>query len=96
MATVWFGVSGGQTFVTNYGHATGVDDNSDVVGWHRTGPGAPQIAFIWSRQTGIRDLPGLYPNGASAAVAINGTIHQILGWAIDASGVKHVVIWKGF
>jgi hypothetical protein len=81
-----------MTTIADYGQATGVDPSDRVVGWHRSTAGAQQTAFLWEPDSGLRDLPGLTVGGASAAVAIN-SVRHILGWALDAAGEYHTVIW---
>jgi hypothetical protein len=83
-----------QRILSHLGQATGVDSLGNVVGYHRDTPTGPSIAFLWNFATGAHFLPGLPAGGQTAAVAINGMNHEILGWAIDAHGLKHAVIWK--
>jgi uncharacterized membrane protein len=82
-----------ENILSHIGMATGVDTLGDVVGYHRESSGSPSIAFLWNAATGAHFLPGLPGGGATAAVAINNVNPQILGWAIDAQGEQHVVIW---
>jgi hypothetical protein len=83
----------GENILSHIGMATGVDTLGNVVGFHREAATGPSIAFLWNAATGAHFLPGLPGGGATAAVAINNVNPQILGWAVDAQGVQHVVIW---
>jgi uncharacterized membrane protein len=80
--------------LSHLGQATGVDDAGNVVGYHRDSTTSAPVAFLWNFANGATFLPGLPGGGATAAVAINGGNREILGWAIDKSGLKHAVIWS--
>jgi hypothetical protein len=82
-----------ENILSHIGMATGVDTAGDVVGYHRQSSTSPTIAFLWNSATGAHFLPGLPGGGATAAVAINNVNPHILGTAVDAQGVQHVVIW---
>jgi hypothetical protein len=79
--------------LSHIGQATGVDLAGNVVGFHRDTHMGPSVAFLWNFATGAHFLPALPGGGATAAVAINNVNREILGWAIDAHGLKHAVIW---
>jgi hypothetical protein len=76
-----------------YGEATGIDSSGNVVGFHQDTTGAPMQAFLWNFATGAHFLPGLPGGSQTAAVAISNVNPEILGWALDAHGLKHAVIW---
>jgi hypothetical protein len=79
--------------LSHLGQATGIDSIGDVVGFHRELSGGPSTAFLWNAATGAHFLPGLPGGTETAAVAINNVNPEILGWAVDARGMKHAVIW---
>jgi hypothetical protein len=79
--------------LSHIGQATGVDLSGNVVGFHRDAHLGPSVAFLWNFATGAHFLPRLPNGGATAAVAISNVNREILGWAIDAHGLKHAVIW---
>ena len=82
-----------QRILSHLGQATGVDNLGNVVGYHRDTPGGPRTAFLWDSATGAHFLPGLPGGSETAAVAIDNVDPKILGWASDAHGVRHTVIW---
>jgi hypothetical protein len=83
-----------ELVLSHIGQATGIDSTGNIVGFHRESSTSPSIAFLWNSTTGAHFLPGLPGGTEAAAVAISSVNPEILGWAIDAQGVKHAVIWS--
>lgn len=83
-----------ELVLSHIGQATGVDSAGNIVGFHRESSTSPSIAFLWNTATGAHFLPGLPGGTETAAVAISSVNPEILGWAIDAQGIKHAVIWS--
>jgi uncharacterized membrane protein len=75
------------------GVASGIANDGTVVGVAIDSVTNAQYAFVWTADSGVRELPGVTAHDfSSQAIAIN-RVHQALGIVNEAGGVQHTVMW---
>jgi hypothetical protein len=74
------------------GLPSGIGDDGTVVGIAEDSTTHTEYAFMWTPDSGVRQLPGVTAHDfSSEAYAIN-RVHQVLG-TVHVGGVQHAVIW---
>lgn len=81
---------GGSTLPPFGTHATGLNDNGDVVGYSYTG--SAHHAFHWNQNSGMHDLGTLSGTGLSSPYGVNNA-GQVVGYS-SSDGGDRAFIWS--